>query len=146
MAIDKDELKKMSPAERLKRLKELEEERKKDIDETTDLIKRTEAELNDRSPLFEVPELEPVDISKLFLAEEGLEAEVHQPSEEENNVKYTGNVAPVEASYDVPDEHDWVRGDISQREFIKYESTTEKADELTGSRSLLKNIKKYMSG
>jgi hypothetical protein len=52
MPIDKDELKKLSPEERLKRLKELEEERKKEIEEAEDLIKRTEAEIGILPPIF----------------------------------------------------------------------------------------------
>ena len=42
-----DELKKLSPDERIKRLKELEEERKKEIEEAEELIKETTQELAD---------------------------------------------------------------------------------------------------
>ena len=153
MTLDKDELKKLSPEERIKRLKELEEEGKKEIKEAEDLIKRTEAEIehNKNIPDIEVPEIERVDISKMFEAPEGLETTIKKeaPGEEkENPVKYGGMVEDTgEVGY-VPDEHDWVEFDKAAKveDSVKYESVVQQADDLTGSRSVLKKIKKYTKG
>ncbi|MBI2176473.1 hypothetical protein HYU40_03975 [Candidatus Woesearchaeota archaeon] len=67
-----DELKKLSPEERIKRLKELEEERKKEIAEAEELIKETakelaEAEEKRRIP---IPEARATDLSTLDTLEE----------------------------------------------------------------------------
>lgn len=45
MPLDKDNLRKLSPEERLKRLKEMEEDRRKDVDEIEKLIRRSLDEL-----------------------------------------------------------------------------------------------------
>ena len=50
-----DELKKLSPDERIKRLKELEEERKKEIEEAEELIKETTQELADAEEKKKIP-------------------------------------------------------------------------------------------
>ncbi|MBI2142864.1 hypothetical protein HYU20_00795 [Candidatus Woesearchaeota archaeon] len=50
-----DELKKLSPDERIKRLKELEEERKKEIEEAEELIKETAQELADAEEKKKIP-------------------------------------------------------------------------------------------
>ena len=67
-----DELKKLSPEERIKRLKELEEERKKEIEEAEELIKETvrelaEAEEKRRIP---IPEARATELSTLNTLEE----------------------------------------------------------------------------
>lgn len=72
MAIDKDELKRLSPGERLKRLKQMEEDRKKEVREIEGLIKDSMRELKtDRIAEEVTPEQKPVDISRLFEAEGG---------------------------------------------------------------------------
>jgi len=150
MSIDKTELEKLSPAERIKKLKELGAERKKEIEEAEDLIKRTEAEIErERTiPDIELPEFEPVDISKMFQAAGGLEGTVAQeaPAQEENEpVKYSEAVEHTGEAVYHPDEHDWVELKGEQGiSTVKYESASNKADDLTGSRSVLKNIKKYV--
>lgn len=50
-----DELKKLNPEERIKRLKELEEERKKEIAEAEELIKETAQELADAEEKKKIP-------------------------------------------------------------------------------------------
>ncbi len=85
---EKDELSKLTPRERIKRLKELQEARKKDIAEAEKLIESSEeqAEGDELADRIEVPDSRIVDISSLF----GPEDEVATTKEEvtEENVKY----------------------------------------------------------
>jgi len=91
--IDKEELKKLTPAEKIKRLKKLEEQSKKEIEEAESLIKQTEAAI-EREKIAEsiaVPETKPVDISGLFAPpESALEQAAQEARKEinEDNVKY----------------------------------------------------------
>ena len=150
MAIDKEKLKKLSPEERLKQLKKLEEDNQKEIDEAEDLIKKTEAELerNMSIPDIEVPEIEPVDISKMFQPEEGLETTVTQEAskEEDTQIKYESATDYEATSLWQPPEA--IKGEdiIKMEDGIKYESTAEKGDDITASRSALKKIQKYTKG
>lgn len=151
MPLDKEELKKLSPEKRIKRLKQIEKERKKEIEEAEDLIKRTEAEIQREKdiPDIEVPKIEPVDISKIFEAPEGLETTVRREvtaEEEESPIKYGGVIEQIREEAYQPDEHAKIEFDAKVEETVKYESATQKADDLTGSRSVLKNIKKYTRG
>jgi hypothetical protein len=71
MAIDPKELAKLSPEERIKKLRQLEEEGRKDADEIGALIKKSMQELRtDKLATDITPERKQVDISKLF-EEEG---------------------------------------------------------------------------
>ncbi|MBI2130011.1 hypothetical protein HYU07_07335 [Candidatus Woesearchaeota archaeon] len=68
-----DELKSLSPQERIKKLKELEEERKKEIEEAEKLIKESNVEIEEERKELEripIPQLKTVDIQGLFTAEE----------------------------------------------------------------------------
>jgi len=68
---DKKELNKLPLRERIRRLKQLEEDRKKEIDEIDGLIKDSQRDLRSEEVAEEVsPEAEEVDISKLFRADE----------------------------------------------------------------------------
>ncbi|MEK6946071.1 MAG: hypothetical protein AABX32_00535 [Nanoarchaeota archaeon] len=70
--IDKKEFAKLSPEERIKRLKQLEEERKKDATEIDQLIKQSMQELRTDKLAEEItPERKAVDISRLFEKENG---------------------------------------------------------------------------
>ena len=67
MSINKDELGKLSPEDRIKKLKLLEEERKKEVDEIGGLIKKSMQELRTEKLAEEIaPEQKTVDISRLF--------------------------------------------------------------------------------
>lgn len=145
MALDKDDLEKLSPEERIKKLKEIEDERKKDLEETESLIEKTKAEIerNKDIPDIEVPALEPVDISAMFEAPEGLEAEANIPGEEEEEpVKYNVNEDYVARDLHATEE---IPLTVKLDETVKYESEASKAD-TSASKSVLKNIKKYTSG
>ena len=67
MTIDKKELTKLSPSERIKKLRLMEEERKKEVDEIEQLIRQSMQELRTDKLAEEVaPEPRVVDISRLF--------------------------------------------------------------------------------
>ncbi len=67
MAIDKKDLARLSPEERIKKLKSLEEEKKKEVDEIEELIKKSMQELKTDKLAEEItPEQRQVDISRLF--------------------------------------------------------------------------------
>ena len=67
MPIDKNELNKLSPDARIKRLKQLEKERKKEEEEIGQLIKKSMQELRTGKLAEEIaPAPKPVDISGLF--------------------------------------------------------------------------------
>ena len=69
MPIDKDELAKLSPAERIKKLKAMEEAGKKEADEIEALIKKSMQEMKiDKIAKDVAPEQRAVDISGLFEA------------------------------------------------------------------------------
>jgi len=90
--IEKEKLKNLPLSERLKELKKLEEERKKDIEEAKKLILETEKEFETEKAIenVEIPEPKKIDISKLFTSEDGLEAtaEIEQESGEDFNIDY----------------------------------------------------------
>ncbi|MCK5282548.1 MAG: hypothetical protein KAK00_04015, partial [Nanoarchaeota archaeon] len=154
MAIEKEELKKLSLQERIKKLKEIEEEKKIEIEEAEDLIKSAEAEIerNKDVPDIEVPEIEPIDITRIFGVEEGLETTVRREvnAEENTEIKYTPS-----AEYDAEVGSLWavsegkIKEDERIRKFedsVKYETTADQADDATASRSVHKRIKKYTMG
>ena len=67
MTLNKKELNKLSPEERIKRLKLMEEERKKEVNEIERLIKESMQEIKTDKLADEIaPEQKAVDISKLF--------------------------------------------------------------------------------
>jgi hypothetical protein len=67
MTIDKEELVKLSPQERIKKLKLMEEDRKKEVDEIEILIKQSMQELKTDKLADDIaPEQRAVDISRLF--------------------------------------------------------------------------------
>ena len=89
--IDKEELEKLSPEERIKKLREIEEKNRKELKEIEELIKKTREELTQRvTETVEVPESEPVDISHIFGEEERgeLETTTEVPQQLEPEIKY----------------------------------------------------------
>ncbi|MBI4143308.1 hypothetical protein HY487_00325 [Candidatus Woesearchaeota archaeon] len=76
MTIDKKELTKLSPEQRIKKLKLMEEEKKKEFDEIEKLIKDSMQELKIDKIAGEIsPEQRTVDISSLFESSEGQKLE-----------------------------------------------------------------------
>lgn len=86
MVIDLNELKKLSPEERIKKLKELETERKKEIEEAENIIKSSIEEIDERDELvrkIEVPDLEEISYGKSSsLLEETVQSESNNLSPE----------------------------------------------------------------
>jgi len=68
-----DEIKKLSPEERIRKLKEVTEKDKKEIESAQKLIKQSEAEIEEERRMREqipIPQVKAVDISELFTQEE----------------------------------------------------------------------------
>ena len=72
MATKLKEIKKLSPEERIKKLKEIEEENKKEINEAEKLIKDSIKEINIKEEIRDlpIPQIKAVDIESLFSPEE----------------------------------------------------------------------------
>ena len=155
--LDKAELEKLTPAERIKKLKELEEENKKEIEEAEKLIKKTEAEIS-REKIAEsvkVPETKPVDIGSLFREEESLETTVREeaPSTEAKEESQLYQLAQAyeeakEIAYSSEplneEQLGWVDRLGEKVEKASYDTfSKETADLLVATRSLVKKILKY---
>jgi len=79
-----DDIRKLSPEERIEMLRELEEDNKKEIEEAEKLMKESMVEIRNEEIIREIPPpgIKPVDISKLFETEEDKKPDVQQPLEE----------------------------------------------------------------
>jgi|TARA_B100001971_G_C18096900_1_gene486617 hypothetical protein len=157
--LDKDELKKLSPTQKLKKLKELEEERKKEATEIDTLIKESMKEIKTDEVATEItPEPRDVDIGRLFGAEEEqLEQTVKAESREEEQLKYISTSKALE-DYEVlqdisyasmmgtikPAQMDAVDKIGERLDRAKYVSASaEAANILVASKATLHKIKKY---
>lgn len=164
MPVDKKELSKLPLRERIKRLKELEEDRKKEIDEIDDLIKNTQKEIRNEKVADQVsPETEDVDISKLFgreddeLEKRAKEAETTETPKEESKVKYLtfdqaledyeelAYLSSTSQSYDLNEKQMQALDNIGERlDRAKYTvASKEVANLVVASRSTLYKIRKY---
>ncbi len=153
--LDKEELAKLSPQERIQRLKKLEEESKKEIAEAEKLIKKSEEELkrDGMESKLAIPESRQIDISDLFeppqsqLEQTAQEAHEEEPSQEQ--LQYMVNQAYEEAAqlaYEQGGEDVLDRVDaLGERlEKINYHSLSDQAvNKVVATRSLLYKIKKY---
>lgn len=161
---DKKELNKLPLRERIRRLKQLEEDRKKEIDEIDDLIKDSQKELSTEEVAEEVsPVAEEVDISKLFRAdEEELERTAREGApaaeeEEGGEAKYLSLQQAVEDYEELRGlGYSSMGGGLSENQMevidkigervdrVKYTSASrEVANLLVASRAALYKIKKY---
>jgi len=156
--LDKKELAKLSPADRIKRLKKIEEESKKEIEEAEKLIKESKSEIEKEQlgSRVAVPEAKQVDITELFEQPESqLEQSAKQAEEEaadEEKIKY--QVAQDyeelkglrEEAYTQPSDDFLQKVDrIGERlEKISYQTTGEQTTKmLVASQSLIYKIRKY---
>ena len=83
-----EEIKKLSPEERISRLREFQEKRKKEEAEARDIIADSVAQIRQEEKIKEsisVPEAKKIDVAGLFKAEEGLEATI-----EKEKIQLTG--------------------------------------------------------
>lgn len=92
MGIDKEELTKLSPKERIKKLKLMEKERKQDVNEIERLIQESMKELRTDKIAEEIaPQQKAVDISTLFEApEQGLEKSAKEALKQSTSIKGRG--------------------------------------------------------
>lgn len=137
-------LKKLSPQERLKRLREIEEQDKKELEEAQKLIKETEKEIKTPRKEIEAPPVTEVDITRLFEAEPTLETSVEGKAPEgieESAVKYE--------SYHPDYQIEEIKTEIAPpkvEDSIKYVRESEQANITTSSKQIIKDIKKYQAG
>ena len=161
MAINPKDLAKLSPEERIKKLRQLEEERKKDVHEIGRLIKESMQELRtDRLATEITPEQKPVDITRLFesngdqleksvndanavnLAGKGDYQILSQAYQDYSSLKKMMGYA-IEGS--LTEEHLKAVDRIGERiDRTKYESASEEiANILVASKTTLHKIRKY---
>ena len=159
--LNKDKLKKLSPKERLKRLKELEEERKMEVNEIEALIKESMQELKTDEIATEItPEARDVDIGRLFETEEAqLESTIRKETREESEepLRYLSVKNALEDYEQLQDiSYASMMGTVSEAHMdaidkigerldrTKYVSASaEAANILVASRAALHKIKKY---
>lgn len=155
--LDKAELEKLTPAERIKKLKRIEEENKKEIEEAEKLIKQTQGDI-EREKIAEsvkIPETKAIDIESLFREEPTLEATVREeaPAAE---AKEGGPLYQLIQTYEEVKEMaysseplnesqlEWIDRLGERVEKIKYRTTTEEAANLVvATRSLVEKIRRY---
>jgi len=156
--LNKTELEKLTPAERIKKLKELEEENKKEIEEAEKLIKKTEAEIS-REKIAEsvkIPETRPIDIESLFREEPTLEGTVREEAPATGEAKEESRLYQLAQAYEEAksmyqseeplneQQLEWVDRLGERVEKARYETfTKEAADLVVATRSLVKKILKY---
>jgi len=156
--LDKAELEKLTPAERIKRLKKVEEENKKEIEEAEKLIKKTEAEIS-REKIAEsvkIPETKPIDIGGLFKEEPSLETTVREEAPAGEEAKEESQLYQLAQAYEEAREMlyspepinqeqlEWVDRLGEKVEKARYETfSKEAADLVVATRSLVKKILKY---
>lgn len=157
--LKKEELEKLTPAERIKKLKQIEEENKKEIEEAEDLIKKTEAEI-DRERIVEsvkVPETKPIDIGELFKEEPTLETTVREETRHAAaEAQAEGPLYQLAQAYEEAKEMlysneplneeqlEWIDRLGERVEKIKYKTTTEEATTLVvATRRLIEQIRRY---
>jgi hypothetical protein len=156
--LNKEELEKLTPAERIKRLKKLEEENKKEIQEAEKIIKQTETQI-EREGIAEsvkVPETKPVDIESLFKEEESLETTVREEAPATGEAKEESQLYQLAQAYEEArdmlynqeplneEQLEWIDRLGERVEKAKYETTSKEAANLVvATRSLIHKIRKY---
>ena len=143
--LDKKKLQKLSPEQRLKKLREIEEAGKKELKEAETLIEQTLAEIKE-APADSGPGPAPAtDISQLFGASDNLEGAVQSESkaEEGGEVKYSAvtystdykalDIRPPESAGKTEDT-------------VKYEGASDQAMKSTATKTDVEASKKYSRG
>jgi len=156
--LDKEELKKLPLAERIKKLKELEEDNKKEIEEAEKLIKETEDEIG-RESITEgvaVPETKQIDIESLFGREKGLEATVREEAQSSEGGAAQNTLYQLAQGYEeakdmlysgeslTSKQLEWIDQLGERVEKARYETTTaDVANLVVATRSVLHKLRKY---
>jgi len=156
--LDKEELSKLTPDERIKKLKKIEEENKKEIEEAGELIQKTEAEIKSENiaESIKIPETKPIDIEDLFKKEQNLETTVKEeaPSKETEEgplyqlaQDYQEVKGMLYNSEDLNENQlEWIDQLGERVEKIKYQSTSDQlANLVVATKSIVHKLKKYHS-
>ncbi|MBU0628372.1 MAG: hypothetical protein KKC75_04225 [Nanoarchaeota archaeon] len=155
--IDKAELEKLTPAEKIKRLKKLEEENKQEIEEAGKLIKETESKL-EREKILEsvaVPQTKPINIDELFHEEKSLESTVKKEAPKDEKSE-EGTLYQLAQAYEEAKDMLYSSAPLSQEqasrvdklgeriEKIRYYSASDQVANLAvATKTLIHKIKKY---
>ena len=151
MELNKEELENLTARERLEKLKEIEKEKKKDIEEVEKLIQQSEKDARIEERLkenVEIPEAEPADIGSIFegeaTAEAGQEAVIEEP---ETGVKYVAESGELGNTYSgLPSEEEAVtKLDLTPLTDTPTEGK-KLADTHVGSIAVVEQTKKYQKG
>ncbi len=148
MELDKEELEKLPAAERLAKLKELEEEKKTEIEEVEKLIKESEkqARIDERiKDNVEIPKQEDVEITDLFTEEELAQTEKkEEDSEETGATLYHTESGEFWSTYSGLNVEE---STAKMDESMKYEPKgKEDAETSVASRGIGEQVKKYSKG
>lgn len=154
--LDKEELKKLTPDERIKKLKKIEEENRKEIEKAGELIQKTEAEITRENiaESIKIPETKTIDIEDLFRKEQNLETTVKEeaPSEEKEEgplyqlaQDYQEVKGMLYNSEDLNENQlEWIDQLGERVEKIKYQSTSDQlANLVVATKSIVHKLKKY---
>lgn len=149
--LDKEELMKLSPRERLSKLREIEKEQEEEKKLAEDLLQDTLRQLQHQEVIdsIETPEPQVVDISRLFGSEEGLEASIggHITEDDSPAARYSANMYQggnlghhvIESSSDAKvDETLYTRSDAVESKKV--------VDSTDASRNIVESMRKYQRG
>lgn len=143
--LNKEELDRLSPEERLRRLREIEKEDTDELEETGELIKKVEEEIKEAPPDIEAPPIGDVDIGRLFEGEGDLGEYVKKEApanEEEAAAKYesSSKYESAQPKYESPEEP------AHKIEESGYKAATDDASKSTATRRTTDDITKYHKG
>jgi len=156
MVFNKKELAKLSPEQRIKKLKEIEEQNKKEKEEIEKLItqSKSDAETELVESRIKLPETKPVNIDELFAAPASLleqKAKEELSAEEEKQIKYQvaeSYEALKEAAYGGEEERQNLLEKVDQigerLEKAKYVSISEETNRMvTASQSVIHKLRRF---
>jgi hypothetical protein len=125
------DLKKMSPKERIERLKEIAERDKKEIEEAQALIKESEEELTVEEKLKRVtiPENKDVDVDRLFHQEEDLEhtVEKEKPRVSEEEIRQQQEYLKALPTQKIEQRAEYIQNKVQETGYISNEQRAELA-------------------
>lgn len=127
-----NELKKLSPRERLGKLKEIEDKRKKEIEEAERLIRQTENELaaeQDKKQKLPIPQIAALDISLLTTVDEKAIFKTRRYIEE--HPELFQNLSPASQSLEQMAEEEAAKAAINIQPSMIYGAAMEKAKQQT---------------
>lgn len=162
MADELDEIRKLSPEERIKKIRELEEKRSKEKQGMEELLKESISTIKNEETIknIKVPEQKKVNVSELFSneEEESLEKKTHDARQDEKpeGVTYKIDFKEAENMYNeirnMGDTNSWQEEEF--REFYRVQSVVDAVDtrllkddvaeRINSTRNLIHTIRNYM--